>query len=44
MGAENLKEIVREINDESGDIRQEEKLSDSIYYYDRESRRVELAL
>lgn len=44
VDAGNLKEIVREVNDESGDIRQEEKLSDSIYYYDRESRRVELVL
>lgn len=39
-----LKEIVREVNDESGEIKQEDKLSDSIYYYDRESRRIELVL
>ena len=44
VDVQNLKEIVREVNDESGDIKQEEKLSDSIYYYARESRRVELAL
>lgn len=44
IDVQSLKEIVREVNDESGEIKQEDKLSDSIYYYDRESRRVGLAL
>ena len=39
-----LKNLVCEVNEESGMIKQEQWLSDSVYYYDREKDEVRIVV